>query len=219
MPRPPRRPDALHAILRYEALVRDGAVRPPSAFDPRIRATLDLAMQETVTKLARRHLDRLARGRGAAGRRNRRGARQPGCSRSSRLDGLSGPPGRRHRLRQRHPFAGQHPEAVHLCAGAGPRLVEAGGCAGRPARRRVRHRQCGRHLSRSDAAAPGARQFAQRARHEFAARGWARGGLRLFPRLGASRFGCSRGQFRPVDGDRLASNQPGTARPCIWCAG
>ena len=58
MPHPPRRPDALHAILRYEALVRDGAVRPPSAFDPRIRATLDLAMQETVTKLARAHLDR-----------------------------------------------------------------------------------------------------------------------------------------------------------------
>ncbi len=57
MLRPPRRPDALHAILRYEALVREGAIRPPSAFDPRIRTTLDLAMQETVTKLARRHLD------------------------------------------------------------------------------------------------------------------------------------------------------------------
>ena len=48
----------MHAILRYEALVRDGSIRPPSAFDPRIRTTLDLAMQETVTKLARAHLDR-----------------------------------------------------------------------------------------------------------------------------------------------------------------
>ncbi len=57
MPQPPRRPDALHAILRYEALAKDGVIRPFSPFDPRIRTSLDLAMQESVTKLARKHLD------------------------------------------------------------------------------------------------------------------------------------------------------------------
>ena len=92
MPEPPRRPDALHAILRYESLVRDGAIRPLSAFDPRIHTTLDLAMQESVTKLARSHLDRWREAGSAADRRDGRGARQPECSGLSRLGGVSGPP-------------------------------------------------------------------------------------------------------------------------------
>jgi penicillin-binding protein 1C len=55
-PQPPRRPDALHAVLRYEALARAGALKPPSAADPRIRTTLDLGLQRQATVLARRHL-------------------------------------------------------------------------------------------------------------------------------------------------------------------
>jgi penicillin-binding protein 1C len=57
MPAVPRRPDALHAVLRYEALVKEGVIKPPSAYDSRIHASLDLDIQEKVTAQARRHLD------------------------------------------------------------------------------------------------------------------------------------------------------------------
>jgi len=55
MPRPPRRPDALHAIIRYEAMAREGRLVPPDPGDPRIRATIDLDLQKKVTELARRY--------------------------------------------------------------------------------------------------------------------------------------------------------------------
>ena len=51
----PRRPDALHAVLRYEALAREGrlAIDPT---DPRLTATLDLQMQDIVASLAQKYL-------------------------------------------------------------------------------------------------------------------------------------------------------------------
>lgn len=56
-PQTPRRPDALHIVLRYEALVREGKLRPASPFNPRIFATLDFDVQSNVTKLAQRYLN------------------------------------------------------------------------------------------------------------------------------------------------------------------
>ncbi|MGE3536124.1 MAG: transglycosylase domain-containing protein [Candidatus Tectimicrobiota bacterium] len=54
---PPRRPEALHALLYYETLARQGALQPAVATDPRLRSSLDLRLQQQVTVLARRHLD------------------------------------------------------------------------------------------------------------------------------------------------------------------
>lgn len=51
----PRRPDALHAVLRFEALAREGRLRYP-ATDPRLTATLDLRVQNDLGALARRAL-------------------------------------------------------------------------------------------------------------------------------------------------------------------
>jgi penicillin-binding protein 1C len=61
---PPRRPGALQIALRYERLAREGAVAPASDHDPRIHATLDLALQNEVADLSRRYLS-LWRGLGA----------------------------------------------------------------------------------------------------------------------------------------------------------
>ncbi|SED73919.1 penicillin-binding protein 1C [Rhizobiales bacterium GAS188] len=55
-PNPPRRPEALHAVLRYEAMAREGRLQPASVFDPRLRTTLDLDTQTKVTRLARSFL-------------------------------------------------------------------------------------------------------------------------------------------------------------------
>ena len=55
-PRAPRRPDALHAVLRYEAFAREGRLAPASRYDPRIRATLDLSVQAEATALTRKYL-------------------------------------------------------------------------------------------------------------------------------------------------------------------
>src|SRR5262249_50727897 len=54
-PQPPRRPAALHAVVRYEIMGREGRLHANPA-DPRIRTTLDLAMQREVTLLAQRYL-------------------------------------------------------------------------------------------------------------------------------------------------------------------
>ena len=54
-PRVLRRPDAMHVVLRYDALVREGNIRPVSRFDPRIHASIDLALQGQVTDIARRY--------------------------------------------------------------------------------------------------------------------------------------------------------------------
>jgi penicillin-binding protein 1C len=51
-----RRPEALHLALRYERLAREGRVRAASAHDPRIHATIDLAVERETTLLARRYL-------------------------------------------------------------------------------------------------------------------------------------------------------------------
>ena len=59
----PRRPDALHVALRFQSLARDGRLRY-SATDPRLTATLDLRMQDSVGALSRRAL-RSWRGQGA----------------------------------------------------------------------------------------------------------------------------------------------------------
>ena len=55
-PQPQRRPDALHAVLRYEVFAREGRLTPASPYDPRIRTTLDLEIQKNVTLLTRRYL-------------------------------------------------------------------------------------------------------------------------------------------------------------------
>jgi penicillin-binding protein 1C len=55
-PVPPRRPDALHAVVRYEAMAREGRLDPPVPADPRIRATIDLDVHGQVMTLARRYI-------------------------------------------------------------------------------------------------------------------------------------------------------------------
>ncbi len=63
VPQPaPRRPDALHVVLRYEDLLK---AQPLAAgADPRLKATIDLDIQREVTTLARRYLA-IWRGQGA----------------------------------------------------------------------------------------------------------------------------------------------------------
>jgi penicillin-binding protein 1C len=51
-----RRPEAIHLALRYERLAREGRVRAASPHDPRIHATIDLGVEQTAMKLARRYL-------------------------------------------------------------------------------------------------------------------------------------------------------------------
>ncbi len=63
-PKPPLRPDALHPVLRLEAMLRAGAVPLGDGSDPRVKATLDLAVQKRATLTARRFLDTW-RGNGA----------------------------------------------------------------------------------------------------------------------------------------------------------
>ena len=56
MPAAPRRPEALHAVLRLrEMVLRDGAPGLDPA-DPRLRTRLDLGLQEELAAIARRHL-------------------------------------------------------------------------------------------------------------------------------------------------------------------
>ena len=57
MPNLPRRPDALHLILRYHDLIENGQISPASASAPLIHTTIDLALQADVTALARQYLD------------------------------------------------------------------------------------------------------------------------------------------------------------------
>jgi penicillin-binding protein 1C len=56
-PQAPRRPDALHVVLRYEALAAEGQLPIPSPFDPRVRASIDLDIQKQASNLARRYLN------------------------------------------------------------------------------------------------------------------------------------------------------------------
>lgn len=53
LPRPPHRPDALHAILRLARMLQSGQGPPLDPADPRVRTTLDLPMQAEVTALLR----------------------------------------------------------------------------------------------------------------------------------------------------------------------
>jgi penicillin-binding protein 1C len=55
LPSAPRRPDAVHAILRLSAMLHDGGLRLAPA-DPRLRTTIDLSIQDDVTRLARRYV-------------------------------------------------------------------------------------------------------------------------------------------------------------------
>jgi penicillin-binding protein 1C len=61
-----RRPETLHLALRYETLAREGLARPAADGDRRINATIDLAVEQDVLRLARRYLSNF----------RRRGARQ-----------------------------------------------------------------------------------------------------------------------------------------------
>ena len=56
LPRAPRRPEALHALVRFEAMAEAGTIRPLHAADPRVRTSLDLGIQARVSREARRHL-------------------------------------------------------------------------------------------------------------------------------------------------------------------
>ncbi len=60
----PRRPEALHLALRYEKLLHEGRIKAVSENDYRIHATVDLRLQEQITRLARRYLS-VFRGAGA----------------------------------------------------------------------------------------------------------------------------------------------------------
>ncbi len=51
-----RRPEMLHVALRYEQLAREGRIRATSPYDPRIHATIDLAVEREAAQLARRYL-------------------------------------------------------------------------------------------------------------------------------------------------------------------
>lgn len=61
-----RRPETLHLALRYETLAHEGLARPVAEGDRRINATIDLAVEQDVLRLARRYLSNF----------RRRGARQ-----------------------------------------------------------------------------------------------------------------------------------------------
>jgi penicillin-binding protein 1C len=56
LPAPPRRPPALHAVLRLGDMVTTRLPVPLDAADPRIRTTIDLATQAEVTRQARRFI-------------------------------------------------------------------------------------------------------------------------------------------------------------------
>jgi penicillin-binding protein 1C len=55
-PPQPRRPPALHALLRFEAMRDAGRLVPARASDPRITTSLDLDIQSRVARHARKHL-------------------------------------------------------------------------------------------------------------------------------------------------------------------
>lgn len=57
MPNLPRRPDALHLILRYRDLIESGQIPVASASAPLLHTTIDLGLQADVTGLARQYLD------------------------------------------------------------------------------------------------------------------------------------------------------------------
>jgi penicillin-binding protein 1C len=59
---PPRRPDALHVVLRYQNLLKTNP--PVLGAEPRLRTTIDLDIQTNITRLARRYLA-IWRGQGA----------------------------------------------------------------------------------------------------------------------------------------------------------
>lgn len=54
--RPPRRPEALHAVLRYGAMRGRGELEPSDPSDPRIVTGLDADLQARTARLARRYL-------------------------------------------------------------------------------------------------------------------------------------------------------------------
>lgn len=56
MPDLPRRPDALHVILRYDDLIESGQITAASANAPLIHTTIDLGLQADVTALSRQYL-------------------------------------------------------------------------------------------------------------------------------------------------------------------
>ena len=56
LPPRPRRPDAVHAILRIAGMLQGDARPALDPADPRVRATLDLGVQKEASFLARRHL-------------------------------------------------------------------------------------------------------------------------------------------------------------------
>ncbi|WP_246724665.1 transglycosylase domain-containing protein [Rhizobium phaseoli] len=57
MPDIPRRPDALHLILRFHDLIENGQITPASTSTPLIHTTIDLTLQADVTALSRQYLD------------------------------------------------------------------------------------------------------------------------------------------------------------------
>ena len=63
LPSPPRRPDALHAILRIAGMLARNGTSAGDPADPRIRTTLDLDVQRATAGLARQQI----RAWGAAG--------------------------------------------------------------------------------------------------------------------------------------------------------
>lgn len=56
LPGPPRRPETLHALLRFEALHASGGLKPAVEADPRVATSLDAGIQARVARHARRHL-------------------------------------------------------------------------------------------------------------------------------------------------------------------
>ncbi len=56
MPNLPRRPDALHVILRYSDLIESDQITAASANAPLIHTTIDLGLQADVTALSRQYL-------------------------------------------------------------------------------------------------------------------------------------------------------------------
>ncbi len=147
---PPRRPAALHLIARLRAtLARDGAATL-DAGDPRLRTRLDLGVQSMVEELAQAQLEAL-RPRGAqqvAAMVVRRADRQVIAAMGSA--GFATTPGGAfdYASASRSPGSTLKPflYALALQRG-GPR---AGRDHGRPAGRRLGHRQCGWRLARPD---------------------------------------------------------------------
>ena len=216
-PQAPRRPDALHVVLRYEALAARRPLASRSPFDPRVRASIDLDIQKAGHE-ARAALSRgLARRGRAAGRghgrraRHRRGA---GRSRLGRLPRPAHAGAIDFSRSPRSPGSTLKPFIYALALDRGvirPSDVLADLPEGSSGINNADGHFLGPMLPR---------QALANSRNVPATNLLRMIGLDTTLPLSATprpaRFRCAGRQFRPFDGDRLAADDARTAGPRLW---